>query len=110
MPWPLGADGSGLSVGQMQRISLARALLGRADLLLMDEPTAALDPETEARVVAAIADVAARGCTVVVVAHRPAVLDIATQVLRVERPAPQETTEDEPVRADEARAITRVGW
>lgn len=110
---PLAADGSGLSVGQMQRISLARALLGRVDVLLMDEPTSALDPATEARVVTAIADVAARGCTVVVVAHRPALLDIATQVLRVERPAQireQETNEGEPVRADDPRTIARVGW
>lgn len=107
---PLAADGSGLSVGQMQRISLARALLLAADVLLMDEPTAALDPATETSVVAAIARVAARGCTVIVVAHRPAMLDIATQVLRVERPDAPEPIEKEPVGVDEVRTITRVGW
>lgn len=107
---PLAADGSGLSVGQMQRISLARALLLPADVLLMDEPTAALDPATEASVVAAIARVAARGCTVIVVAHRPAMLDIATQVLRVERPDAPESIDDDRVVVDEVRTITRVGW
>jgi ATP-binding cassette subfamily C protein CydCD len=80
----LAADGSGLSVGQLQRLSLARALLSHADVLLLDEPTAALDPRTEAAVTQAIADVAASGATVIVVAHRPALVEIADQVIRLE--------------------------
>lgn len=82
----LTADGAGLSVGQLQRLALARALLGAADVVLLDEPTAALDPRTEDVVVDAIGRLASRGSTVIVVAHRPALLDIADQVLRVEAP------------------------
>lgn len=83
----LAADGSGLSVGQLQRLSLARALLGAADLVLLDEPTAALDPRTEDVVVDAIVRVAARGATVLVVAHRPALVAVAHQLVRLEAPA-----------------------
>ncbi len=84
---PLAADGSGLSVGQLQRLSLARALLCSPDVVLLDEPTAALDPQTEDVVVASIARLAARGATVVVVAHRPALVAIAHQLVRVEAAA-----------------------
>jgi ATP-binding cassette subfamily C protein CydCD len=82
----LAADGSGLSVGQLQRLGLARALLGAADVVLLDEPTAALDPRTEDVVVDAIVRVAARGATVLVVAHRPALVAVAHQLVRVEAP------------------------
>lgn len=77
------ADGSGLSVGQQQRIALARCLVGDPDVLLLDEPTAALDPESESAVVAAIQAEAARGATVIVVAHRPTLVAVADQVVRV---------------------------
>jgi ATP-binding cassette subfamily C protein CydCD len=83
----LAADGSGLSAGQMQRLSLARALLTRADVYLLDEPTAALDPATESAVVTAIERLAGAGATVIVVAHRPALVEIAHQVIRLDRPA-----------------------
>lgn len=80
----LAEDGSGLSVGQLQRLCLARALLTPADVVLLDEPTAALDPASEAAVAAAVARLAARGATVIVVAHRPALVDIAHQLVRLE--------------------------
>ena len=82
----LAADGSGLSVGQLQRLALARALLTDASVVLLDEPTAALDTTTEAAVIEAIRRLAAAGATVIVVAHRPALLDIAHQVVRLDRP------------------------
>lgn len=70
---PLGYDtslaerGVGLSGGQLQRLSIARALIGRPDLLILDEATSHLDAETERRIVNNLRDVA---CTQVVIAHR----------------------------------------
>jgi thiol reductant ABC exporter CydD subunit len=76
----LGERGAGLSAGERQRVALARAFLRDAPLLLLDEPTANLDGETEEQVVGAVQDLC-RGRTVVLVAHRPALLDMADRVL-----------------------------
>ncbi|MEE1754314.1 thiol reductant ABC exporter subunit CydD [Streptomyces sp. SP18CS02] len=76
----LGEDGAGLSAGQRQRLALARAFLADRPLLLLDEPTAALDGETEAGVVAAVRRLA-EGRTVLLVVHRPALLGIADRVV-----------------------------
>ena len=66
---PVGEGGHGLSGGQVQRIALARAFLRDAPLVLLDEPTANLDVDSEARVQAALRTLAA-GRTLVVIAHR----------------------------------------
>ncbi|MFF1398239.1 thiol reductant ABC exporter subunit CydD [Streptomyces sp. NPDC058287] len=72
----LGEGGAGLSAGQRQRLALARAVLADRPLVLLDEPTANLDGESEAAVVEAVRSLAA-GRTVLLVAHRPALLAIA---------------------------------
>lgn len=83
----LGEDGSGLSAGQRQRLAIARAFLADRPLLLLDEPTASLDGETEAGIVDAVRRLAA-GRTVLLVVHRPALLAVADRVVTLEpRPA-----------------------
>jgi thiol reductant ABC exporter CydD subunit len=76
----LGERGAGLSAGERQRVALARAFLRDAPLLLLDEPTASLDGETEREIVRTIERLA-EGRTVVLVAHRPALIGIADRVL-----------------------------
>ncbi|MFJ1748953.1 thiol reductant ABC exporter subunit CydD [Streptomyces sp. NPDC088116] len=76
----LGEDGAGLSAGQRQRLALARAFLADRPLLLLDEPTAALDGETEAGIVDAVRRLTA-GRTVLLVVHRPALLALADRVI-----------------------------
>ena len=73
---PVGERGVGLSGGQAQRVALARAFLKDAPLVLLDEPTAALDRDTEAEILESIRRLA-RGRTVVVATHSPAAMAIA---------------------------------
>ncbi|MEU5773241.1 thiol reductant ABC exporter subunit CydD [Streptomyces venezuelae] len=79
----LGEDGTGLSAGQRQRLALARAFLADRPVVLLDEPTAALDGGTEAGVVEAVRRLAV-GRTVLLVVHRPALLAVADRVVRLE--------------------------
>jgi ATP-binding cassette subfamily C protein CydD len=81
----LGRDGVGLSLGQRQRLGLARVLGSPAQVLLFDEPTAHLDAATEHRVLRAIAHRADDGATVIVVGHRQPVLAIGDRVVDVGR-------------------------
>jgi thiol reductant ABC exporter CydD subunit len=85
----LGEGGAGLSAGERQRVSLARAFVRDAPLLLLDEPTASLDGETESDVLTAVRRLVI-GRTAVIVAHRPALAALADRV--VELPAPVEAT------------------
>ena len=80
---PVGERGQNLSGGQVQRIALARAFLKDAPLVLMDEATASLDPETEQRVVAALARLA-RGRSLLVVAHRLRTVVAADHIVAID--------------------------
>ena len=78
----LGERGTTLSGGQRQRLSLARALVRRPRLLVMDDATSAVDPEVEARILAALRENrSSAGATVVVVAYRKATIALADEVV-----------------------------
>ncbi|WP_339491968.1 ABC transporter ATP-binding protein [Pseudomonas rhizophila] len=77
---PVGEGGASLSGGERQRVSLARALLKRAPIVLLDEATAALDPHNEAFVQTAIRSLK-QSSTVLVIAHRLPTIMAADQIL-----------------------------
>jgi ATP-binding cassette subfamily B protein len=83
LPWGLdtriGEQGMALSGGQRQRIALARAILARPDVLILDDPLSALDVHTEERVTTALHEILA-GSTALVVAHRPSTVALADTV------------------------------
>ena len=77
----LGTGGLGLSGGQKQRIGLARALYGKPALVVLDEPNSNLDDAGELALVQAVRQLKADGCTVVLVTHRPNVLNAVDKLL-----------------------------
>lgn len=79
----VGAEGTGLSLGQRQRLALTRTLASDRPVLLLDEPTAHLDARSEARVLDTLVELARSGRTVVVVAHRPSLLAVADEIVHV---------------------------
>lgn len=80
----VGETGGKLSGGQRQRISLARALAAEPRVLILDEVTSALDPETEAAIVQNIAELNNGRYTIIAITHRPAWTRIADRLYRVE--------------------------
>jgi ATP-binding cassette subfamily C protein CydCD len=81
----LGQGAAGLSAGERHRLALARAFLGDAPLVLLDEPTAHLDSVTEGQVAQAVRRLA-QDRTVVMVTHRPAMLRLADAVVALHTP------------------------
>jgi ATP-binding cassette, subfamily C, bacterial LapB len=79
----VGERGEGLSGGQRQAVGLARALLHNAPLLLLDEPTSAMDFSTEAQITQRITSFA-QGKTVVLVTHRTSLLAMVTRVIVID--------------------------
>lgn len=80
---PCTEQGGGLSEGQAQRISIARALLRDRSVMLFDEATSALDPDTERQLLQNL--LAGHDKTVIFITHRPAVIEYCTQTLRIEK-------------------------
>ena len=79
----LGRSGDTLSVGQKQRLCIARGLIRDTPVLILDEPTAALDPQTEIALVQALRD-ASRGRLVIVIAHRLSTIRQADRIVFLE--------------------------
>lgn len=79
----VGSGGIGLSLGQRQRLALTRVLAAGRPIVLLDEPTAHLDAASETAVAGALTTLAHTGATVVVVAHRPALLSAADEIVTV---------------------------
>ncbi|NJL38929.1 MAG: ABC transporter ATP-binding protein [Leptolyngbyaceae cyanobacterium RM2_2_4] len=83
---PIGENGIRLSGGQRQRLSIARAILKNAPIIVLDEATAYVDPENEALVQEALAGLLSRGNkTLVVIAHRLSTITEADQILVIDR-------------------------
>ena len=84
----LGVQGAGLSGGQAQRVAVARAfyrhLRGRARVIALDEPSSALDPDTEARLWRGIRQLADAGAAVLLISHRVSARSIADVVVSLE--------------------------
>jgi ABC-type transport system involved in cytochrome bd biosynthesis fused ATPase/permease subunit len=85
---PIGLDyelksGTGLSGGQLRRLALARALMGEPSVLILDEPTAAVDVSSEMLIAQTLREFADKNGIVILVAHHPGLLSIADQIVRV---------------------------
>ena len=80
---PVGERGARFSGGQRQRIAIARALVHKPQLLILDEATASLDPESEAAICETVRKLHG-SMTVLIISHQPALLEVADQVHRLE--------------------------
>jgi len=95
----VGEDGLTLSAGERARLALARVVVSRREVVLLDEPSAHLDPATE-EVVAQTLTWLGQRCSVVVVAHRDRLVEIADHVITVPTPADQAPAPADPSRPE----------
>lgn len=77
----LGRAGSPLSIGQRQRLGVARAFFGNPKLVILDEPSSYLDEQGEKELTTLLKNKKQQGCTLVVITHRRALIDVADKVL-----------------------------
>lgn len=104
---PVGEHGGRLSGGQRRRVAIARALLRDTPVLLLDEPTAGLDPQTESRLITELLDVTA-GKTVILVTHAPALVTRADHIVHLDTGFRTTCPQEPPVRSRcQAAAATR---
>ncbi|MDO5646066.1 MAG: thiol reductant ABC exporter subunit CydD [Dermabacter sp.] len=98
---PIGRGGVGLSVGQRQRLALTAVLVNPSPLVILDEPTSHLDGASESMIIDVIRTLKKRGSTVLLAAHRPALLAAADEVIHVRAAAAdvQDGAHPEEVRA-----------
>ncbi|WP_366180071.1 thiol reductant ABC exporter subunit CydD [Actinomyces timonensis] len=106
---PIGQGGVGLSVGQRQRLALTRALVAPRPLVVLDEPTAHLDAASEAHVLRAVEALRAIGRTIIVIAHRQALITIADDVIEVRSAHDLDAASTVPGEAIAASAPARTG-
>lgn len=103
----LGEDGGTLSAGERARLALARVVLARRPYVLLDEPTAHLDPATERLIADTVVELG-RHSGVVVVAHKPALVALADRVVELSAPAPVVAARQVSVAARPAAALEPV--
>ena len=80
----VGEHGEGLSGGQRQAVAIARALIGDAPMLVLDEPTSAMDPAAERQLLAQL-KLATQGKTLVLITHKPSMLELVDKVIVLDR-------------------------
>ena len=80
----IGEKGSGVSEGQAQRLAIARALLRKRPILILDEVTSSLDVETELNVLKSIKELDHKP-TCIIITHRPSALSICDRILKLEK-------------------------
>jgi len=80
----IGEKGSGVSEGQAQRLAIARALLRKRPILILDEVTSSLDVDTELNVLKSVKELEHKP-TCIIITHRPSALPICDRILKLEK-------------------------